>query len=110
MTIPMMRRSGRGVLTSSSSNVSVIKFCRCVRLRSGGPAPPDRARPRSNGYGEWVNDLDDDTTNTLLADPEIPLPGGNGFAYLVSWVDLEGERGMGTTSAGLPRDDVLPCP
>ena len=62
------------------------------------------------GYGECVNDLDDDTADTLFADPEIPLPGGNGFAYLVGWVDLEGERGLGSTSASLPREDVLPCP
>ena len=93
----------RGMCGAQSYNVYRQDFTSAMSDRNEDGLP-------DNGYGECVNDLDDDTTDTLLADPEIPLRGGNGFAYLVSWVDLEGERGMGTTSAGLPRDDVLPCP
>ncbi len=93
----------RGMCGAQSYNVYRQDFTSAMSDRNEDGLPDD-------GYGQCVNDLDDDTTDTLLAAPEIPLRGGNGFAYLVSWVDLEGERGMGTTSAGLPRDDVLPCP
>ena len=62
------------------------------------------------GYGECISDLDVDPTDTTLVDTAIPLPGGNGFSYLVSWVDLDGEGGLGATSAGMPREVALPCP
>ena len=62
------------------------------------------------GYGVCVNDLDDDTSDTFFFDPEVPDP-GTGFFYLMSFVDGEGiESGLGTTSAGLPREVLSPCP
>ena len=77
---------------------------------AGAPTDGDEDGLPDEGYGECVNDLDDDTTDTLFADPEIPLPGGHGFAYLVGWVDLVDDGGLGSTSAGLPREVALPCP
>ncbi len=93
----------RGVCGAESYNVYRQDF-------AATPTDRDEDGLPDEGYGECVNYLDDDTTDTVLADPEIPLPGGNGFAYLVSWVDPTGEGGLGSTSAGLAREALVPCP
>ncbi len=108
----MRRLEGRvAVVTGAASGIGQAtsellaqKGCHLALVDLNEDGLPDE------GYGECVNDLDDDTTDTLFADPEIPLPGGHGFAYLVGWVDLVGEGGLGSTSAGLPREVDLPCP
>ena len=61
------------------------------------------------GYGECVTDLDNDPTDLTFVDTELPPPGTGSF-YLMSYVEAEGERGLGETSAGLPREVLLPCP
>jgi len=93
----------RAVCGAQSYNVYRQEF-------SAAPSDGDEDGLPDEGYGECVNDLDVDPTDTTLVDAEIPFPGGNGFSYLVSWVDLAGEGGLGATSAGLPREVALPCP
>jgi hypothetical protein len=61
------------------------------------------------GYGTCISALDDDTRDTHLVDPSLPDP-GDGFFYLRSIVDAQGESDLGTTSAGLPRQPLAPCP
>ena len=62
------------------------------------------------GYGICINDLDADTSDTSFFDPDVPASGA-GFFYLMSSVDAQGqESGLGTTSAGLPRGVLSPCP
>lgn len=62
------------------------------------------------GFGECVNDLDPDLSDTEFADEEAPDP-SQGFYYLMSSVDTSGiESFLGTTSAGHPRQPLVPCP
>lgn len=62
------------------------------------------------GYGSCIDHLDPDTSDTTLLDPASPDP-GEGFFYVMSTVDALGqERFLGTTSAGLPREILSPCP
>jgi hypothetical protein len=53
--------------------------------------------------------LDDDTRDTFFVDADIPSS-GDGFFYLISVIDAQGDDGLGTTSAGLPRLPQVPCP
>jgi hypothetical protein len=62
-----------------------------------------------SGYGECMNHLDPDASDTTFLDVEIPDPGA-GFFYLMSVVDVLGEeRFLGMTSAGQPRGVLSPC-
>lgn len=63
-----------------------------------------------SGYGECVNHLDPDTSDTVVVDLDSPDLDA-GFFYLVSFVDALGlEHDLGTTSAGLARWVLSPCP
>ena len=63
-----------------------------------------------NGYGECVNHLDADNSDTVHVDYEIPASGTGDF-FLMSYVDEVGtEVGLDTTSACLPRNVPIPCP
>jgi hypothetical protein len=62
------------------------------------------------GYGECMNHLDPDPSDTVFLDPQLPDP-GDGFFYLMSIVDaLGGESFLGTDSTGRPRQIASPCP
>jgi len=63
------------------------------------------------GYGSCVTHLDPDTTDEVFDDTAIPLS-GDGFHYLVSYVDdFEGIEGkIGKTGSGLERPINVPCP
>ena len=61
------------------------------------------------GYGDCQNAMDPDTTDLNYVDASIPAP-GSGYFYLIAIEDLAGERWLGTTSDGLDRAPVLPCP
>jgi hypothetical protein len=63
-----------------------------------------------SGYGVCQSGLDDDLTDNDHLDPEIPLPPGNGFYYLVAVMDGDGEHGLGISSSGLARQPAIPCP
>jgi hypothetical protein len=62
------------------------------------------------GYGACQNFRDPDPTDTLFFDDEVPSAPGQGFYYFVGFDSPEGERGLGNTSAGLPRIPAGPCP
>ena len=62
------------------------------------------------GYGTCMTGLDDDPGDTFFEDADVPSPEEAGFFYLMSVVDSEGDHGIGTTSAGLPRTPGVPCP
>lgn len=61
------------------------------------------------GYGECLNALDPDLSDTMFVDSSTPLPGA-GFFYLISYEDGTGERGIGRTSTGLDRLPTTACP
>lgn len=60
-------------------------------------------------YGTCQNANDPDPTDTMYDDSEDPLP-GQGFHYLVSYLSIFGETGLGATSNGVPRVVQTPCP
>jgi hypothetical protein len=61
------------------------------------------------GYGECMNHLDPDTSDTTFVDVETPDLAA-GFFYLMGVVDALGvERFLGATSAGQPRTVANPC-
>jgi hypothetical protein len=61
------------------------------------------------GYGVCMTGLDTDARDTFFVDPDVPSSGA-GFYYLMSVIDAQGEGGLGTTNAGLPRLPQVPCP
>ena len=62
------------------------------------------------GYGDCVSVLDPDPTDTQFVDAETP-PAGNGFFYLKSLVDAEGDaRPIGANSSGQERLPNGVCP
>ena len=60
-------------------------------------------------YGSCLSGLDDDTRDTFFVDADSPSS-GDGFFYLISVIDAEGDHGLGSTSSGLPRVPQAPCP
>jgi hypothetical protein len=61
------------------------------------------------GCGECASTSDSDTHDTTFVDGANP-PAGNGFFYLMSFVDDQGvEKGLGGTSADLARTVPTPC-
>ena len=63
-----------------------------------------------DGYGDCVNWLDPDTSDTTFTDSSIP-GAGEGFFYLVGVVNGQGhELHLGTTSDGLAREVLESCP
>jgi len=63
-----------------------------------------------NGYGECLNGLDPDASDTTFVDSEVPDP-SQGLFYLFSAVDHgEAEIYLGTTSTGRARQVLVPCP
>jgi hypothetical protein len=61
------------------------------------------------GYGACMTGLDDDPRDTFFVDADTPSV-GEGFFYLLSAIDAQGNGGIGATSAGLPRLPQVPCP
>jgi hypothetical protein len=61
------------------------------------------------GYGSCQNANDPNPTDTTYLDAENPLP-GEGFHYLVSYMLISGEAGLGTRSDGASRVAQTPCP
>ena len=61
------------------------------------------------GYGICQNSNDPDPTDTSYVDSEDPFP-GQGFHYLVSYLLISGEAGLGETSDGVARIAQAPCP
>jgi len=62
------------------------------------------------GFGECVNGLDSDTSDTTFVDTSVPAA-GNGFFYLMSFVSESGEELLlGATSAGMAREVLAACP
>jgi hypothetical protein len=62
-----------------------------------------------SGYGACMTALDDDPRDTFFVDADMPSE-GDGFFYLMAVIDTLGDRGIGTTSAGVPRLPEVPCP
>jgi hypothetical protein len=62
-----------------------------------------------DGYGVCLTGLDDDARDTVFDDPDLPAS-DDGFFYLTSVQDAGGDRGIGTTSTGLPRSPAVACP
>jgi hypothetical protein len=62
-----------------------------------------------SGYGACMTALDADPRDTFFVDADTPTE-GDGFFYLISVIDAQGDGGIGTTSAGLPRVPQVPCP
>jgi hypothetical protein len=62
-----------------------------------------------SGYGACMTALDGDPRDTFFVDADTPLV-GDGFFYLISVIDAQGDGGIGTTSAGLTRLPQVPCP
>ena len=60
-------------------------------------------------YGTCFSSGDPDVTDTIDMDSGLPAP-GQGWHYLVSFVDEFGESTLGRTSADLPRTVSAPCP
>lgn len=61
-------------------------------------------------YGVCQNHRDADRTDTMFDDGDVPSGPGEGFFYLVTYEGPEGERGLGTTSAGIRRRHAFICP
>jgi hypothetical protein len=62
------------------------------------------------GYGTCQTDRDPNPADTAFIDTDAPAGPAGGFFYLVTYVDPEGEKGLGTTSRGLRRVVTLSCP
>ena len=62
------------------------------------------------GYGTCQTGRDPDPSDTVFVDADPPPGPAGGFFYLVTYMDQEGEKGLGTTSRGLRRTIPLPCP
>jgi hypothetical protein len=62
-----------------------------------------------SGYGTCMTALDDDPRDTFFEDGDVPAVGG-GFFYLRAVINAQGDGGIGSTSAGLPRTPQVPCP
>ena len=62
-----------------------------------------------DSWGIAAAALDDDPRDTFFEDGDIPAVGG-GFFYLLAVIDAQGDGGIGSTSAGLPRTPQTPCP
>lgn len=62
------------------------------------------------GYGECQNGRDPDPADTVFIDGDVPAGPAGGFFYLVTFVGPYGEKGLGTTSAGLRRTVAASCP
>ncbi len=62
-----------------------------------------------SGYGICFSGSDPDTTDNAFSDGDVPALGGDGFFYVRSVVSAGGED-LGTTSGGLGRSVVVPCP
>jgi hypothetical protein len=60
------------------------------------------------GYGSCQNANDPNPTDTTYLGAENPLP-GEGFHYLVSYMLISGEAGLGTRSDGASRVAQTPC-
>ena len=107
----------------AAANVAAIKSC---TLYLGTGAPVFGAESYAV-YRGWVSDLVDldldglpdagygvcqdvaTPTDPGFMDPLQP-PSGEGWFYLVGFVGPLGERGLGTTSAGLARESGIACP
>lgn len=61
------------------------------------------------GYGDCMNAMDSDLTDTSFLDPELPAPTDQVFYYLLSFEDPVSEQGLGATSDGIARG-VNACP
>jgi len=61
------------------------------------------------GYGICQNSNDPDPTDTIYVDSEDPFP-GQGFHYLVSYLSISGETGLGERSDGVTRAVQAACP
>ena len=60
-------------------------------------------------FNQQVSCFQAGLTSTSVTDMQLPAA-GNGFSYLVSGRNSCGEGTLGSTSAGAPRPNTLPCP
>ena len=49
-------------------------------------------------------------TDTLFVDSELPSSPGQGFFYLVAYIGVQGQQGLGRTSTGRQRTVASSCP
>jgi len=62
------------------------------------------------GYGTCQDARDPVRTDTTFIDADLPGGPQTGYFYLVSYAGASAEKGLGTTSSGLRRFVVAPCP
>ena len=61
------------------------------------------------GYGACQNSRDNDTTDLLFEDSDVPGP-NSAFFYVVGFVNSGTEEGLGSTSDEMPRYVAIACP
>ncbi len=65
---------------------------------------------RADDYGLCQNPRDPNLQDNRFDDTDIPTLSTRAFTYLVGWHTQSENRGVGATTAGLPRTIITPCP